>query len=271
VRAVPLTSGSAPGWAVVTGASVGIGEALADRLAAAGHPLVLVARRVDLLDALAARLRERYRVEVDVRPVDLADREARHKLVDELGGRPIEIMVANAGVATFGPVATLDPDGERRQFDVNATSVHELILAVLPGMVQRRAGGIVVTGSAAGQLPIPNNATYSATKAFANFFAEALHHELAPVGVHVTLLAPGPVRTALPPKAERSTVERRVPGFLWVTYEQAAEQTLQALQRNRIRVNPGPVGKLMSGFGRFAPRSWSAKVAGGFYATLGES
>jgi uncharacterized protein len=267
---VPLTSASAPGWAVVTGASIGIGAALATALAAQGRPIVVVARRGELLDALAAQLRSTYGVEVDVRVVDLADRAARAKLADELAARPIEILVNNAGVATFGPVAGLDPAYEKAQLEVNATAVHDLTLAVLPGMVERRAGGIIVTGSAAGNMPIPNNATYSATKAFANSFCEALHFELKPVGVHVTLLAPGPVRTDLPRGDDASFVERLVPRFMWVTYEEAAEKTLKALEQNRFRVVPGIVGKTMSGAGRFLPRRIMSPLAGSFYRKLGE-
>ncbi|MBS2079353.1 SDR family NAD(P)-dependent oxidoreductase, partial [Mycobacterium tuberculosis] len=144
------------------------GEALATELAARGHNLIVTARREDLLKNLAARLSDQYHVSVDVRPADLADPGDRAKLCDELAARPISILCANAGTATFGPVATLDPAGEKAQLQLNVLGVHDLTLAVLPGMVERRAGGILISGSAAGNSPIPYNATYAATKAFVN-------------------------------------------------------------------------------------------------------
>ena len=106
-------------------------------------------------------------------------------------------MAANAGTATFGPVAKLDPVAEKDQVQLNVLGVHDLVLAVLPGMLARKAGGILISGSAAGNSPIPNNATYAATKAFANTFSESLRGEVKDAGVHVTVLAPGPVRTEL--------------------------------------------------------------------------
>src|SRR6185312_6100308 len=102
---------------------------------------------------------------------------------------------------------------------LNVLGVHDLALAVLPGMVEREAGGILISGSAAGNSPIPNNATYAATKAFVNTFSESLRGELLHSGVHVTLLAPGPVRTQMPDPAEASLVDRLIPDFLWISTE----------------------------------------------------
>ena len=127
-----------------------------------------------------------------MRPVDLADPASARKLADELAGRNISILCANAGTATFGPVAKLDPADEKAQVQLNVLGVHDLVLAVLPGMVERGAGGILISGSAAGNSPIPNNATYAATKAFVNTFSESLRGELKRAGVNVTVLAPGP-------------------------------------------------------------------------------
>ena len=112
---------------------------------------------------------------------------------------------------------------------LNAIAVHDLVLAVLPGMIQRKAGGILISGSAAGNSPIPYNATYAATKAFANTFSESLRGELRKTGVHVTVLAPGPVRTELPDPAEASIVEKLVPDFLWISTEYTAKKSLDAL------------------------------------------
>ena len=110
---MPVPAPSPDARAVVTGASQNIGAALATELAARGYSLIITARREELLNELAARLSDRYRVAVDVRPADLADPADRAKLCEELAARPISILCANAGTATFGPVRDLDPAGER--------------------------------------------------------------------------------------------------------------------------------------------------------------
>ena len=118
---------------------------------------------------------------------------------------------------------------------LNVLGVHDLALAVLPGMVERKAGGILISGSAAGNSPIPNNATYAATKAFVNTFSESLRGELKRAGVHVTLLAPGPVRETLPDAHEQSLVEKLIPDFLWISTEYTAKLSLDGLERNKMR------------------------------------
>jgi len=255
--------------AVVTGASQNIGEALAVELAARGHHLIITARREEVLAALAERLRSTYGVTVEVRAVDLADPAAREGLCAELAEREISILCANAGTATFGAVANLDPADERKQVQLNVLGVHDLVLAVLPGMVARRAGGILISGSAAGNSPIPNNATYAASKAFANTFGESLRGEVKSAGVHVTVLAPGPVRTELPNPDEQSLVERLIPDFLWIDTEYTAKVSLDGLDRNKMRVVPGVTSKAMSAASGYAPRAIVAPIVGAVYKKLG--
>lgn len=256
--------------AVVTGASSGIGMALACVLADRGHSLILVARRGEILDELAGELTRRCGVEVEVRATDLSDPQATARLCDELAGREISILCNNAGIATFGPLAELDPGYERAQVLLNVNAVHDLTLAVLPQMVQRRSGGILMVGSAAGNMPIPNNATYAATKAFVNTFSESLRGELKGSGVHVTLLAPGPVRTQTPTAEEASIVDKMVPDFLWHSSQRVAEMSLDALARNKMRIVPGTLSKAMSVGGGYAPRAIVAPIVGTFYAKLGD-
>ncbi|MBF6181871.1 mycolate reductase [Nocardia otitidiscaviarum] len=252
--------------AVVTGASSGIGTALATELASRGYNVILVARREDLLNQLAQRLTEKYGVIAEVRAVDLSDREQRAPLAKELSGRDIAILCNNAGVATFGALADLDLDYERDIMELNAVAVHDLSLAVLPGMLARRAGGILITGSAAGNMPIPNNATYAASKAFTNTFSESLRGELKDTGVHVTLLAPGPVRTDNP---DQEDVGNKIPDFVWVSAAHAAKISIDGLARNRMRIVPGVLSKGMSLAGQFGPRSITSVVAGSVYKKLG--
>ena len=266
---VSLPSPTRSNPAIVTGASSGIGVALATELAARGYSLILVARRGELMEELATGLRATHSVEVEVRPLDLADRDRRREFVAEIADREISILCNNAGIATFGPVAGLDPDYERDQVELNAVAVHDLTLAVLPGMLARGAGGILISGSAAGNMPIPNNATYAATKAFANTFSESLRHELKGTGVHVTLLAPGPVRTEAPAPEDQSIVDKLVPDFLWISSEYTARVSLDALARNKMRIVPGVLSKGMSVAGQYIPRGVVAPIVGNFYKKLG--
>lgn len=240
--------------AVVTGASSGIGTALAELLAARGYPLLLVARRQDRLADLAQRLHEAHRVEVEVRVCDLADPGARAQLCEELASRDVAVLCNNAGFGTYGELTSLDPARERRQVEVNVTAVHDLTLAVLPGMRQRQAGAILITGSLAGNQPGPGNATYAATKSFASTFAESLHEELQGTGVGCTLLAPGPVRTEFAEIAAISNVEKVVPPPAWVTAERAAELAIEGLATNQRRVVPGAFAKVQNLTGQHLPR-----------------
>lgn len=266
---MPVPSPSPDSRAVVTGASQGIGEALATELAARGHNLIITARRESVLADLAERLAGRYGVTVEVRGVDLADDSQRTALAEELGRRDVSILCANAGTATFGPVVDLDPAGERAQVALNVLGVHDLVLAVLPGMVARKSGGILISGSAAGNSPIPNNATYAASKAFVNTFSESLRGELLGTGVHVTLLAPGPVRTEMPDPEEASLVDRLIPDFLWISVEHTAQLSLDGLDRNKMRVVPGVTSKAMSVASGYAPRAIVTPIVGAVYKKLG--
>jgi short-subunit dehydrogenase len=220
-------------------------------------------------EVLAATLTERHGVIVEIRAVDLADPPQRESLADELAGRDISILCANAGTATFGPVADLDPAAEKAQVQLNVLGVHDLVLAVLPGMIARRAGGILISGSAAGNSPIPNNATYAASKAFANTFSESLRGELRDTGVHVTLLAPGPVRAEMPDASEASLVDKLIPDFLWISVEHTAVLSLDGLERNKMRVVPGVTSKAMSVASGYAPRAIVTPIVGAVYKKLG--
>ncbi|MGV9672474.1 mycolate reductase [Gordonia sp. NPDC003504] len=267
---MPVPAPSHTARAVVTGASSGIGMALARVLARRGHSLIVVARRGDILEDLAEELRGRHDITVEVRPTDLSDPTATDILAAELADREISILANNAGIATFGPVAELDADYERAQVRLNVAAVHDLTLAVLPQMVRRGAGGILMVGSAAGNMPIPHNATYAATKAFVNTFSESLRGEVSGQGVHVTLLAPGPVRTQTPSPDDASIVDKLVPDFLWHSSDKVAEMSLDALEHNKMRVVPGTLSKAMSVAGGYSPRAVVAPIVGTFYRKLGD-
>jgi uncharacterized protein len=262
IGAMPVPAPSPDARAVVTGASRNIGAALATELAARGHHLVITARREEVLAGLATALTDCYGVIVEVRAADLADPESRGQLCDELANRNVSILCANAGTSTFGPVANLDVQGQRDQVQLNVLGVHDLVVALLPGMVQRRAGGILISGSVAGNSPIPNNATYAASKAFVNTFGESLRGEVKSLGINVTVLAPGPVRINLP-------AEKVIPDFLFISPEYTAKTALNGLARNKMRVVPGVMSKAMSVASGYAPRSIVTPIVGAVYRKLG--
>lgn len=254
--------------AVVTGASSGIGRAIARELARRGHSLTLVARSEAKLAELAAELAGPS-LAVDVRPCDLADPDARAGFIGEVAWDRVTILVNCAGIATFGRFQDLDRAHERAQFELNATAVFELTDAAVHPMVARGSGAILNVGSAAGTTVIPNNATYVGTKAFVNTFTEALHYDLKGTGVSCTLLAPGPVR----PDAREdgaNEVDEAVPDFLWTSTEDCARDTVDALAANRLRVVPGILSKGMNTAGNYLPRWLVAPVIGRFYEGMAQ-
>ncbi|WP_087117624.1 mycolate reductase [Corynebacterium urinipleomorphum] len=256
-------------YALITGASQGIGEAMARDFAAEGHNLIIVARREDVLAALAEELERKHGIEVIVAAHDLSVEGDVDKLLSLISEKEVSICVNSAGIASFGPFMDQDWTYETNQFNLNATAVFRITKAVLDQMVPRGQGALCNVGSAAGNVPIPNNATYVLTKAGVNAFTEALHYELKKTGVHCTLLAPGPVRAAVIPEEEQSIVDKVVPDFLWTTYESCSRETIDAMKKNRRRITPGPLSKAMDFVSSYAPRGALAPVMGWFYAKMG--
>ncbi|WP_288832475.1 mycolate reductase [uncultured Corynebacterium sp.] len=263
-------SPSIDSYALVTGASQGIGEAIARDLASAGYNLIVVARREEVLMALADELSATHGVNVEVVAADLSKERDVTALLDHIAQRTISICINSAGIASFGPFMKQDWTYETNQYNLNATAVFRITKAVLDQMVPRGEGALCNVGSAAGNIPIPNNATYVFTKAGVNTFTEALHFELKDSGVHVTLLAPGPVREAHVPEEEQTIVDKVVPDFLWTTYESCSRDTLNALRRNKRRVVPGPLSKAMDVVSTYGPRGVIAPIVGKFYAQMGD-
>ena len=257
--------------AVVTGASSGIGAAIARELGQRGHNLLLVARTAGPMEEIREELAASHpEVTVEIRTCDLADIDARGMLIEELEGRDVHIIINSAGVATFGEFRKLDPAYERTQFELNATALFELTAAVLPGMVVSGDAGIVNVGSAAGNAAIPNFATYVGTKAMVNTFTESLHYELKGTGVRCTLLAPGPVREEVKEDAARTIVDRATPDFVWTTYPDCATETLDALAANKLRVVPGGLSKVANVISTYLPRRMTAPVMGAAYSRMAE-
>ena len=237
---------------VITGASSGIGAEIARVLAGRGHSLLLVARRKDRLDALARELRH---VETEVEPCDLGDPGAREALIEKLRTRNLAALVNNAGVGSHGPVARADLDAERSMVELNVAALHHLTVALLPQFVAQGHGAILNVASLAAFQPLPNFATYAATKAFVHSFSEAVHTEVHGGGVSVTSLCPGPVHTEFGEKAGLGAAEQQSPEFVYVDAAQVAEDAIAAMEAGRRSVVPSLKWKAAALGGRLIPRT----------------
>lgn len=231
--------------ALVTGASAGIGAAIARELASRGHNLVLVARRKDRLQALASELTDEHRIRVETISCDLTKAAPRGRLpgrIEELG-LTAEILINNAGFATNGPFADAEPARELEQVRVLVEAVVALSSAFIPEMVKRRRGAVLNVASTAGMQPLPYSAGYSAAKAYVLTFSEALHQEVKRQGVTVTALAPGPVSTAFWEISGWEVTgghsfEQTVPRPAWISAEQAARAGIKGLEAGKRVVVP---------------------------------
>lgn len=241
--------------ALVTGASSGIGEGFARELASRGTALVLVARRTDQLEALAAQLRARHRVEVEVHPADLTEPDQLRTVEERLSdpSRPVELLVNNAGFGTSGPFAELPVDREEQQIRLNVLALVRLTHAALPAMLDRGHGGVLNVSSMAGSLGAPYNATYCATKSYVTIFSEGLHAEVRRHGVHVTALCPGFVRTEFQARSETNT--DGLPGFAWLRVEPVVRDGLAAVSAGRAVCVPGAQYKAAAPLTRVLPRA----------------
>ena len=217
--------------ALVTGASRGIGRALAHELADRGATVGLAARSVSDLEAVAAELAGAHHVLV----CDVALRESVQAAVEDFvaatGG--IDLLVVNAGIAIYEPIATQDIDAIERMTEVNWLGTVYTVKAALPHLLERGAGHIVVMSSGAGLRPFPGAAAYSATKAAQRMFAEALRHELAGTGIGLTTVYPGEIATSLLEHQPERTMPDWYRGEDAAPAEELALRIVKSVQRDR--------------------------------------
>ena len=219
------------GWtkAVVTGASSGIGDAIARRLAAQGTHVVLVARTQERLDALAAELGGSDRATVMV--ADLAEHADVELVVDLIATDPdIDVVVNNAGFGVSGAIVESDAAEQLSMVDVMVRCLTRLSQAAAAAMAPRGRGGILNISSVGGFAPAATFAVYGASKAYVNSFTQALHVELEPAGVHVTCVAPGFTRTEFQERADFDA--SGMPDFMWQTADDVARIALESLEQN---------------------------------------
>jgi uncharacterized protein len=262
-----LPAPSATTAALITGASSGIGADLARELAGRGHNVVLVARRLDRLEELAAELRDGHGIRAEALAADLIDPEAVRALPGRVAALDlqVDILINNAGYGSAGQFVDLDVRAETDMVRLNCETVVALSGAYAPAFVERRSGAILVVASSAAMQPIPGQATYAATKAFALSFAEALHTELSDKGVAVTALCPGPVDTEFAHRAGLTDAFAGVPSFMRVPSPDVAREAIEGLDHNKRVVIPGLAIRAVGVGGRHTPRAVLLPLMKRFY------
>ncbi|HEX3346427.1 MAG TPA: SDR family oxidoreductase [Polyangiaceae bacterium] len=247
--------------ALVTGASAGLGAELSKLFAADGHDVVLVARRRENLETLAAELEKTHGIRTTVMPDDLTDPASPERIAKGLGERgvDVEFLVNNAGFGTTGPFATADVGRELAMVAVNVTTLVHLTRLLLPGMIARKSGRILNLGSTAGFLPGPFMAGYYASKAFVNSFTQALGYELRGTGVTATVSCPGATATEFASVAGND--KSRLFQAAAMAAPEVAAHAYGAMMRGRPVAIPGVRNKLAMQSLRFAPRSMAVAMA----------
>jgi short-subunit dehydrogenase len=254
--------------ALVTGASSGIGEEFARQLAKKGYDLVLVARRKDRLEKLAADLSQAHGTMAEVIEADLGTPEGLISVEKRLEQGDIGLVVNNAGFPTYGEFATLPVHRELEEVDVNIKALVRLTHAALGPMVQRGRGNVINVGSTGSFQPVPYMSTYAATKAFVLHFSEGVHEEVKKLGVTVTCLCPGYVMTEFQHVAGLD--RERLPNRGVRTPAQVVAAALKGAAAGKAIVIPGALNRtLATGLVRVTPRFAVRRIAGRLFKDAG--
>ncbi|WP_295485138.1 SDR family oxidoreductase [uncultured Pseudomonas sp.] len=245
-------------YAMITGASSGLGLALAEALARRGRNLILVARHRETLEPIAMELNQRFGVEVLLRACDLSQPLRLSGFVLELeeGERRIDLLVNCAGQRTYGPFLAHEWADEQDLLEVNVLALTRLCHAIGNLMAVQGGGQILNVASLAGVAPGPWMACYSASKAYVLSFSQALREELRRTGIKVSVLCPGPIRSA------RRHIPRLKGSTRCLSPEEVALHTVRALDRNRALIMPGRRNRWLAFAPRLLPRWLSRKLAG---------
>jgi hypothetical protein len=257
--------------ALITGASSGIGEALARCFARHGHPLVLVARRAGTLRRLASSLSAEFGVPAVALPADLSRAQAAAALAATLKRRrlTIDVLVNNAGVLEAGPFARMPARAHRQMIDLNVAGLTAMLAQFVPGMVRRRRGRVLNVASIAAFQPVPALATYAATKAFVLSLSESLAEELRDSGVTVTALCPGITATAMLGRAARAHARlARLPAVLVGDVDAVAAEGYRACMAGEVVAVPGVLNLATMAAARAAPKWLVRRVAGALGRSL---
>lgn len=247
--------------ALVTGASSGIGETFARRLAARGTHLVVVARREDRLDALAAELAS-ARVDVEVLPADLLTDEGLATVERRLAApeQPVDLLVNNAGFGITGTFAESPLERDLAMVELNVVALVRLTRAGLVAMAERGSGAIVNLSSLAGFQAVPSTAVYAATKAFVTSFTEAVAEEARGSGVRLQALCPGLTRTEF--HEVNAFDVGWLPDAAWQSAGQVVDASLNALESGRVVVVPGALNRMTAAMSWLTPRALRRRLVG---------
>ena len=258
---------------LITGASAGIGAALARVYAAHGWDVALTARRAERLAGLADEIRLRFGVDTLVLPADLADPASPEKLTAEIEGhgRVVDALINNAGYSLpsgFAPNAWAD---HRRFIQVMMLAPTELSHRLLPGMIDRRFGRIVNVCSVAGLLPSTAGDTlYGASKSYLIKFSQSLHLETRDQGVHVTALCPGYTYSEFHDvNGSRPKVSQAFPEWVWMGADEVAQVGYEASEANRPLAVPGAPNKVITALLKLVPDDWTLQLAARHATRLG--
>ena len=242
---------------LVTGASAGIGAAIARIYASHGYDVALTARRTDRLEQVADDIRLRHGVETLVIPADLADPAAPEKLLAEIEGhgRTVDVLINNAGFGLGGSYATTAWEDQRASLQVMLIAVCDLTHKVLPGMIERRFGRILNVASLAGLIPgSAGHTLYGATKSFLVRFSQSLYLETQEQGVHVSALCPGFTYSEFHDVNQtREQITRSTPSWLWLGADEVAAAGYEAAEANRPICVPGAPNKAIAAVAKLAP------------------
>lgn len=249
---------------LVTGASAGIGAALARVYAANGWNLVLTARRETPLQTLAAELSTRHGVAALVLSEDLSDPDAPERLVQAIAGRGVTVdgLVNNAGFSRVTGFLDTDLTAHRAMIQVMLTAPVELSRLLLPGMIERGFGRVLNVASLAGQMPATGGDTlYGPIKSFLIKASQGLYLETQGTGVHVTVLNPGYTLTEFHDvNGSRAQVSTAYPKWMWMDAARVARIGYEACEANRASVTPGVMNNVMAGLARFLPDGLALKM-----------
>lgn len=246
--------------ALVTGASAGIGAALARTYASHGYDVALTARRADRLDKLADEISLRYGVEALTFAADLADPKAPDAILEHLTshGRHVDALVNNAGYGLTGTYAATTWEDQARFIQILLTAPSELAHKVLPGMIERRFGRIINVASLAGFAPGSNGHTlYGAVKSYLIKFSQSLHLETLSTGVHVSALCPGFTWSEFHDvTGTRDQINKITPDWLWMGADEVAAAGYEAAEANRPVSVPGAPNKAIAALSKIIPDDW---------------
>lgn len=244
---------------LITGASSGIGEEFARRLAAQGRDLVLVARSEKALHELCDELMLKNQILAHYIVLDLSEAGSDARLFEETTKHGFEVdwLINNAGYGSVGDFVELDRENELRMIDLNIRSLVALTHRFLVGMRERKSGTIINVSSAAGFQPIPFMATYAATKAFVSSFSEAIAEENRPFGIKILALCPGATKTNF---FAASNIDKPIQIKGQQTVEQVVDTALDAVKSGKTKVISGLANKVGAFFGKIAPNSLTTRV-----------